>query len=373
VALQKKAGIAEASAEGSLALDRRITEGWKGAAGEVVFSYSIKDEDRELSASPLIADVPEGGAEAPAFPRYRDLVFRQQSLSTQEDSRAPAVQVRRIRGGTKVLADQAACPFRAFARWRLGAKPLETPVDGLDAAKRGVLLHALMKNLWGLLKDSAALQGAVGPAIEQAADAAVKELGIEGRFAELERARLARLARAWLEVEKGRAPFAVVSIEEKRDLRVAGLEFSSRIDRMDRLEGGGHALIDYKTGQVSRQGWLGERPEEPQLPIYAVHATQDVDAVTFARLQPGKMGFSGYGREKGLLPKVEQAKDWNGLVRSWKNEIEALGAGFASGEARVDPKKLLQTCRKCDLQTLCRVSEKLDGLSLGEAAVEEGE
>ena len=39
VALQKKAGIPEASAEGSLALDRRLTEEWQGAADEVVFSF----------------------------------------------------------------------------------------------------------------------------------------------------------------------------------------------------------------------------------------------------------------------------------------------------------------------------------------------
>ncbi|TMH22765.1 MAG: PD-(D/E)XK nuclease family protein, partial [Betaproteobacteria bacterium] len=45
IALQKKAGIPQASAEGAAARDGRITEEWKSAAGEVVFSHATKDED----------------------------------------------------------------------------------------------------------------------------------------------------------------------------------------------------------------------------------------------------------------------------------------------------------------------------------------
>src|SRR5256885_9987382 len=61
-----------------------------------------------------------------------------------------------------------------------------------------------MKYLWGSLKNSKALEKDLEPAIASAAAAAVKENGLEGRFAELERERLARLAREWLEIEKTR-------------------------------------------------------------------------------------------------------------------------------------------------------------------------
>jgi hypothetical protein len=54
------------------------------------------------------------------------------------------------------------------------------------------------------------------------------------------------------------------------------------------------------------------------------------------------------------------------LLASWKRQIESLGTGFASGDARVDPKALLRTCRYCDLQTLCRVYEKVNALADGE-------
>src|SRR6266480_4170045 len=362
IALQKKAGIPQASAESSLAFGRRITQEWAGSAKEVVFSWPGKEEDRDLAPSPLILDFPQTSLSVPDYPRYRDLLFASKKLESLEDSKAPPVQVKQVRGGTRVLADQAACPFRAFARWRLAAEELEVPTPGLDARQRGALLHDLMKHLWLSLRNSKALERDLEPAIASAAAAAVKENGLEGRFAELERERLARLAREWLELEKTRAPFEVAALEERRTLNVAGLELSGRIDRMDRLEKGGHALIDYKTGQATRNAWLGERPDDPQLPLYAVSAPERIDAVAFARLNPGEMAFRGFSKEKNILPKVELYRDWRGLLDQWRKETRDLGAAFAAGDARVDPKYALKTCRLCDLQTLCRVYENLDSL-----------
>ena len=84
--------------------------------------------------------------------------------------------------------------------------------------------------------------------------------------------RLAKLADEWLALEKGRKPFEVVAGRAGRELQLAGLQFTARIDRMDRLlEGeGGHVLIDYKTGyRVTPKDWEAPRPDDPQLPLYA--------------------------------------------------------------------------------------------------------
>jgi probable DNA repair protein len=367
LAQQRKAGIPEASAETSLALDRRITDGWKQAAGEVVFSHFTKEEDRDVLPSPLIADLPEKAVEIPAFSKVRDVIFASRKIETLQDRVAPAVREKQVRGGTGVLSDQAACPFRAFARHRLAARELEEPAEGLDASKRGKLAHALMKNLWEVLKDSSALEHDLEPAIASAAATAVKELQIEGRFVDLERKRLARLAREWLEVEKTRPPFSVVSTEEKRPIVFGGVQFDARIDRMDRLSTGGHAILDYKTGagNVTAKRWQGERPDEPQLPLYAVSAKEDIAAVVFAKFRPGDMRFVGLSRDEKALPKVPKAKEgWQPLLRDWKAEAERLGQSFAVGEASVDPKKILDvTCRYCGLETLCRVFEKANVLA----------
>jgi ATP-dependent helicase/nuclease subunit B len=366
IGVQKQAGVPQASAEGALDVDRRLTEGWLRAAPEVVLSHPLRADDRELAVSPLVAEIAEGKPAVPALPRWHELQFAARRLESVADGKAPSVAQQKVGGGTRVLVDQSACPFRAFARHRLGARTLEAPVPGMDAADRGQLLHALMAALWRELKDSNALAGDVTPAINRAAAAAVHELKLEGRFAVLERERLARLAQDWLDIERRRKPFQVRALEEKRPLAAGPLLLEGRIDRMDRLEDGTHALIDYKSGEVTRSDWLGERPGDPQLPLYAVAAGEDISAVAFAQLKPGKRRYTGYGRDKAF---VDQYKDWPGLLEGWRTEVTKLGTGFAAGDAAVDPKKLAQTCRNCDLQPLCRVHEKL-ALLEGE---EEGE
>jgi ATP-dependent helicase/nuclease subunit B len=298
--------------------------------------------------------------------RFRDALFAQRRLERVADGKATPLATKKPKGGTRILVDQAACPFRAFARHRLGAEALEAPVEGLDARDRGTLLHALMRELWTELKRSEALAGDCAAAIERAAAAAIREAGVEEPFASLERRRLAKLASDWLAIERQRPPFEVVALEAKRTLVVAGLELSGRIDRMDRLASGGHAVIDYKGGRTTPQEWIGERPDDPQVPLYALNC-DDVSAAAFAKLKTGEMRYMGFSRAKDAIPKVQQAKSWDSLVAGWKTELEALGAGFAAGEARVDPKKHLDTCRRCDLQPLCRVYERVNALE------EEGE
>ena len=363
VMLQRKAGIAEAFAEPSLALDQRRTEGWMGAADELVFSWARREEDRELSPSPLIAQVPEGAVDLPLLVSHRDLIFRNGKTQTYTDEQAPVLANKAVRGGTRVLADQAACPFRAYARHRLGAEALVAPEPGLDAMRRGQLLHALMAGIWGELKSKMGLDGDVSLVISRSAAKAVRDQEIEGKFAELEVQRLIRLALEWLEVERGRLLFEVVRIEKKEALEIGGLTLNGRIDRMDRLEDGSHAIIDYKTGsRVTPNDWMGERPDEPQLPLYVITANVGVSAVAFARLKTGGMKFAGLSLGENEIPGVKRAKSWPGLMQYWRTELEKLASGYSHGDARVDPKKGLATCRNCDLQPLCRVHERISAL-----------
>ncbi len=49
-----------------------------------------------------------------------------------------------------------------------------------------------------------------------------------------------------------------------------------RIDRIDEMPDGSLAVIDYKTSASvpSPSSWLGDRPSDPQLPLYALAVEQ---------------------------------------------------------------------------------------------------
>jgi hypothetical protein len=113
--------------------------------------------------------------------------------------------------------------------------------------------------------------------------------------------------------------------------------------------------------------WDGPRPDDPQLPLYAVAAPEDLAAVVFARMRPGEMRFMGYSKAERVLPRVEIYRDWQKLLDTWKRDADALGAAFAAGDAPVDPKEGLKTCRRCELHTLCRVYEKVSALGSEES------
>jgi RecB family exonuclease len=127
-----------------------------------------------------------------------------------------------------------------------------------------------------------------------------------------------------------------------------------RLDRMDKLSTGGHALIDYKTSRnLTPKQWEPPRPDDPQLALYAVSAKEEVTAVVFAKVRPGEMRMMGYSRDDKALPRVQKAKAWQPLLRDWKNEAESLGKSFAGARRAIEED--LMTCRYCGLRRLCRV------------------
>ncbi len=391
VALQKQSGMPQAAAETVLALDKRITASWLSAANEVIVSYALRDKDRELVVSPLIADVESMQFEdlhVTDYQSYRDVLFESRALETEPDGVAPAMEHGVARGGTRVLVDQAACPFRAYARHRLAAAPLAIPALGLNAADRGRLLHDLLAHIWKALKTRTALVEStpadIDAVIARATDFALASLRrmrpgiVEGRYAELEHQRLMRLAREWLAIESERGDFEVVATEEKRMLEIGGLQLQGRIDRMDKLasdgeQPAGYVLIDYKTGRISPTQWLGDRPDDPQLPLYAINAHEPIKALAFARVKAGAMGFAGLAHTKGMLPKLKAEASWEELFEAWKQRLSLLADEYLKGDARVLPKRPFTTCQYCGLQPFCRVYERYEDVAADEHDVASGE
>jgi RecB family exonuclease len=189
------------------------------------------------------------------------------------------------------------------------------------------------------------------------------------RFAELETERLAELAAQWLALERQRAPFTVAGRESRAAVAVGGLHLDVRLDRVDRLADGRLLLLDYKTGRAEVGAWAGERPDEPQLPLYAVGAGEGVAGVAFARLKAGELGFAGVAAADGVAPGVTSAEaakafdgaGWEDLLGRWRTVLDGLGAEIRGGAAAVTPRDgPAQTCAYCHLGAVCRIQEHTD-------------
>jgi probable DNA repair protein len=377
--LQRAAGLPQGSAAGMLELARRLTREWLSCAGEVVLSFPQREEDREFEPSPLILSVPERPLPLPDYASYRDAVHRLRAIERTGDVKAPPLRETAVRGGASVLRDQSACPFRALALHRLGAQGLEAPHAGLDAMERGTLVHRMLARVWAQLKTREALdttpQAELRGLVAQAAEDAVARIRRErptvlsGRFAEIEKQRLARRALEWLEVEKRRGAFTVLATEDERRIETGGLALETRLDRVDRTDDGRRIVIDYKTGKAAPGDMLGERPDEPQLPLYLTGAEPDAAAAAFAQVRAGDMRFAGLARDPDLLPGVrtlpdgklkQAAASWGQQVEAWRTAVARIAAGFAAGEAEVDPKRYPHTCRLCDVKPFCRIYERLE-------------
>jgi RecB family exonuclease len=151
----------------------------------------------------------------------------------------------------------------------------------------------------------------------------------------------------------------VTATETQRDAPLGPLKLRLRLDRVDATASGERLVIDYKTGRAAVPALLGERPDEPQLPLYLTVAEPDAGAIAFAQVRAGDMRFVGLARDPGVLPGTKAPDTtWDGQRAAWRAALARLADEFATGHAAVAPKRGAQTCRLCDLQPLCRIHER---------------
>ena len=357
------------------------------SAPELVFSYALNEDERELRPSPLLEvgriSTRLNPDQVPAVQTLAEILAQPANMQMLDDFIAPAVaENESVRGGVKLFAAQAVCPAWAFYQYRLGASQLETPVDGLDNVSRGSLLHKVLQLFW---QDCASLSKlkamnndqqtlAIDSAIEAAIHSLNKEISytIPAQVLQIERKRLSQLVQIWLEVELARADFTVQDCEKKCEFEVEGLTLKLTIDRIDRLEDGSLVVIDYKTSAVvANKSWADERIAEPQLPIYTVLALkyETVSAVCFAKIRTDETKFIGLTAEEGVLPTVtalskvktnsafHRFADWHVLLEHWYFSLTNIAQEIKSGEASVkitNEADLLY----CDVLPLLRLPER---------------
>lgn len=382
--IQRKYDMRHASAEQALEYARQITNRLVNAAPAVVFSCPRREGDAELFPSPLILRYPLASphiVETAARQYWRNFL-KAAPFDCITDNTGPAVADGEfVSGGTGLLKAQADCPFKAFAKYRLRAEALETPVSGLSAAERGSLVHKSLEKLWEALETHAALmampENALAAEIKKSVKSAVNEMAASkartfiGRFAALESDRLVALITEWLEQERARAPFFVRDREAELSVTICGFGLKTVADRIDQLADGRLVIIDYKTGTPALKDWFTERMAEPQLPLYAISLNEPLAAVLFGQVRKGEARFIGIADDEAVAPGIRaveketrHAREYasiQDLLPQWRDQLETLGNEVKFGDAAVSPVSIHSSCRYCDFTPICRINER-DGL-----------
>jgi len=383
---QLAAGIPAASAAGRLMEAGSLLNAWRAAAGELVLSAPARSGDLELLPSPLLSPwmTASRRAQAPAAATLwlPERIRRPGLLEAVDDRVGLEWDVARpLPAGTTSLERQNTCPFRAYAELRLGSTQLGAPDPGVDPRTRGKLLHAALQRFWTQVGDSLTLRGlsevAESDLVERCVSDAAKDIWSDSQDRPprvRERRRAVRLMRSLCKLERERAPFTVTRTEFERALNLplkgplttATARMNVRIDRIDRLESGGSAILDYKSGQSKSTDWYGERPSHPQLLAYLAAVEEDVVALATVSVTAREVRFDGIASSARVLPKVKEVippeggdgDAWELRKREWLECVERLAAGFVSGNAAVDPKQ--GACEYCHVKSVCRVGDRSD-------------
>ena len=351
----------------------------------IIASHALGDGDQEFRASSLTMALAEAELQA-ALPREVNDYFKAgrtlPGLGTTRDTALPELQADdAVSGGQGIISDQSACPFRAFANYRLRIRQLEDFESGLNARDRGSAIHEALEHLYQQIGNLDALQQLSTAEREShclaAANVAADYLYrrhrdiMTPRFRELETQRISELLLTFLDKELERGEFVVTANEATIKWQHRALQLTLRIDRIDQLGDNSLAIIDYKTGKKTARpaSWLQERSEDMQLPVYAVASsgsfTEPVSALCLAHINVAETSYTGLAEHDNFhrsLAVVDTLKDtgmnWQALNEFFATNVRGLADDFVDGVIAVDPVNGSKTCTYCGLESLCRINEK---------------
>ena len=358
--LQRLHNVPFATAESVNEERTRQTEWLFQSAPDVRLSHTgtlsplFRSHVRQSSDPPLIWS---GATAAESYPPAE--------LHTQDDSQAPPLaQSSELRGGSSIIKSQSLCPFKAFAEYRLNAGRENDACFGFDALDRGNFVHKALEYVWKELKDQASLKalspGQLADLVNRCVEQAVFDDGsgpIRSLTTEAERERLRNVILDWLNIEKLRPQaFTVEYLEDKREVEIAGLKLSLRVDRIDRLRNGSIVLIDYKSGAQTQNKLKGDRPKEPQLLVYAATVAEPVEGLFFAEVKNREARAVGHGVGKHFQNQrsaIDQKDKWDDFLLGATASVHHLATEFKNGEAAVNPQN--SACDYCEIKPVCRI------------------
>ena len=392
--IQRDANTPNASSEVQRGFALAIHERLIKSAVQVTFSSAEKDGERELRVSPLMHGISKLESAPNISLTLAETLAQASTRDWQwlDDHQAPPVKDgEHVGGGTGLLKAQAICPAWAFYQYRLNARNLGEPVNGLDVMERGSLVHEVLAQFWDG-RSQEAWQDTIPDTLKTELLAIAENVltafnternGVfSDTFLSLEAARLSKLVFAWLiEVEMLRPQgFSVQACERECNIDIEGISIKLIIDRIDQLDDGRLVVIDYKTGrQLDYKNWAQPNITEPQLPIYAAFILKgasefensEVGAVCYAKVRLADNAFVGIAAAEELVQGATvfddrygkrafdevNFPDWKSIIQHWKSSITTTAISLKSGDAAVAFESENQLTF-CDVTPLLRLPER---------------
>lgn len=379
IALQKQMLMPHASPLREYEFAKKMTERLLSSAQHIICSYPISHDNNPAFPSELIGHLSlmDKTAQEKLIPLFeqnkKDLIKTGLDFYYDFDD-FPLENLKRqsiVKGGSQVLAYQAQCPFKAFAKIRMNAKKSDEWSMGVDPKLRGTLLHECLYHFWAKIKSQenlfrvANLQEEIAKVVKIVISKYKTRFILTEALWQIEIIRLQKMIFDCITLEKSRPSFQVVALEESKTISIKELKITVYIDRVDCLSDNQYLLIDYKTGSVNLNEVICSPLKAPQLPLY-LHADFSFipRAAMWFVIQPEKNSYIGISdtllKIEGVKTSVELMGNigWDDRLVQWRFELEQLADDFLKGKRMLQPLEGDKTCRLCDLHSFCRIEDK---------------
>jgi len=330
-----------------------LVKGLCSSASEVVCSYALTEDDAEQTPSDLINSMDivfENGPEDPGW--FAEHIAGTAKLHDVADPVPPVGPNETLSGGASAIQNQLGEPVSAFIGNRLGVRTLDEQTSGLPSLLRGNLIHDALYDLYfhKPSRDEVAAWTQVDERINKAVDFAFSgrerhtDRVLQQLFA-MERRRVATLLREFIAFDSQRDAFVVASVEQEVEFNEAGIRLQLRVDRIDQLDDGRIAILDYKTGAEKKFLTSKGQPREYQLVAYACAVEDPVAALALVNVDSRLIRFHGAGAG------FTDPEQWQVQLSEWMAEVRSACRGLVVGDVRLDCTQSVADARPFNLLT----------------------
>lgn len=358
VAIQQQHQMPHASFEREYKLAKTMLDRFLRTSKELIASYPKLSGEQPCLPSPFLSG-------SKIFTSFEITHASPVSMELWEETYCIPLQEKEpLHGGSGILSNQAKCPFRALAAHRLHCEGIIREQDGLEKREQGTFIHQVMEQIWRKLKTQAQLlqlsDSELDKIIHQVCDEVLSPRytpeieSIDAYTLNIERERLIKLAKNCLELDKQRPPFEVCAIESDNFYTIGSHRLRIKIDRMDQEASGNKWLIDYKSS-IPTLPWDKERPEEPQLILYALQ-DDDIKTISYLQVKSGDVRYKGISHHASDIAGISIPKknhSWENYQKNWRRALSTLSDEFLQGHCPPAPLRA-DICNTCEFSSLCR-------------------